>query len=177
MIGKVGARETLRRAGGVALGDPLRVLPAKRGEGDDARVQPDVTDLGYASNLLAARLAADRHVVDPGAVQLLELVEARCRALLQLGLRADHVYVPACAGVDRQRQTEVALARNVPVAKVPQPVVHALPVERGRPLHARVRVEELRAELLDGDEPVVDDAKDERRLATAAVRVAMHVRL
>src|SRR6266576_4979711 len=82
MIGKVGARETLRRAGGVALGDPLRVLPAKRGEGDDARVQPDVTDLGYASNLLAARLAAARHVVDPGAVQLLELVEARCRALL-----------------------------------------------------------------------------------------------
>src|SRR6266550_3690049 len=175
MVGKVRAGEALRRSGGIALGDPLGVLPAERREGDDPRVQPDVTDLRYTPDLFAARLAANRHVVDPRAVQLLELFEARSGALLELRLRADHVHVTAGAGVDRQRQAEVALARDVPVAQVPEPVLHALPVERGRPLHARVGFEELRTELLDRNEPVVDDAENQRRLAPPAVRVSVHI--
>src|SRR3954463_2798428 len=80
VIRKVRAREALGRAGCIALRNPLWVLPAERREGDDACVQPDVADLGHASYLLAARLATDRHVVDPWAVQLLELVEPRRRA-------------------------------------------------------------------------------------------------
>src|SRR4051794_23786811 len=116
VIRKVRAREALGRAGCIALRNPLGVLPAERRERDDACVQPDVADLGHASYLLAARLATDRHVVDPWAVQLLELVEPRRRAFFQLRLRPDHVRVPAGAEVDREREAEVTLARDVPVA-------------------------------------------------------------
>ena len=84
--------------------------------------------------------------------------------------------MPAAAGVERQRQAEVALARDVPVAHVAEPVVHALLVLRRRPLDCVVRVEHRSADLLRGDEPVVDDAEDERRLAAPAGRVTVHDR-
>jgi hypothetical protein len=116
-------------------------------------------------------LAADRNLVDPGPVQLLQLLEPAGRSLLQLGARADHVQVPAVARVEGQRQPEVALARDVPVAHVAQPVVHPLLVLRRRPLDLVVGVEQRLPDLVAGDEPVVDDPEDERRLAAPADRV------
>ena len=133
-------------------------------------VEPDVADLLHALDRLAALLAADRHAVDPRPPQLLELVEPVERALLELGLRADHVQVPARARVERQRQPVVAAARDVPVAHVAQPVVHALAHVLGRPLDRRVRVEHRLPQVAHGDEPVVGDAEDERRVAAPALR-------
>ncbi len=153
--------------------DPRRVAPAERREVDDAGVEPRVAHLDDAFHLPIAGGAADAHAVDPGTVQLLQLVETRDGTLLQLRPRTDHVHVPAFARIERKRQTEVALARDVPVAHVAQPVVHPLLVLRRRPFDGRVGVEHRLTDLLRGDEPVVDDAKDERRLATPADRIAV----
>ena len=109
-------------------------------------------------------------------MQLLELVEPSEGALLQLGLRAHDGEVPARTGVERQRQSEVALAGDVPVAHVAQPVLHALAVEVGRPVDGLVCRHQLRAQLVDRDEPVVDDPEDDRSAAAPAVRVAVDVR-
>ena len=155
--------------------DVLGALPAEGRERDDPGVEPHVADLGDPLDLVAARLAADPDRVDPRAPELLELVDGAGGALEQLRLRPDHVQLPAGARVERQRQPVVATARDVPVAHVPQPVVHALAHVRRRPLDGRVRVEERLAELLDGEEPVVGDAEDERRVAAPAVRVAVLV--
>ena len=86
----------------------------------------------------------------------------------QLGPRADHVEAAALARVEGERQAEVPLARDVPVAHVAEPVVHALRIEIGRPLHRRVRLQHRLANLVAGDEPLVDDAEDERRVAAPA---------
>ena len=120
------------------------------------------------SSRLAARLAADRHLVDPRPAQLLELLEPDRARALELRPRADHVQVPARARIERQRQPVVAAPRDVPVAHVAQPVVHALAHVLGRPVDGGVRVEQRLAELLDGDQPVVDDPEDERRVAAPA---------
>ena len=85
---------------------------------------------------------------------------------------ADHVQVAARARVERQRQAVVAAARDVPVAHVAQPVVHALAHVLGHPLDRRVRLEQPLADSVDGDEPVVGDPEDQRRVAAPAVRVA-----
>ena len=90
-------------------------------------------------------------------------------------MRADHVQVPAVARIERQRQPVVAAARDVPVAHVAQPVVHALAHVGRRPLDGRVRVEQRLAQLVDRDEPVVGDAEDERRVAAPAMRIAVLV--
>ena len=95
---------------------------------------------------------------------------ARCSSS---AARADHRHVAARARVDRQRQAEVPLARDVPVAHVPQPVVHPLRVEGRRPFDRCVRVEHRLPDLLGRDEPVVDDAEEERRLAAPARRIAV----
>src|SRR5207253_10812903 len=135
--------------------------------------EPGVADLRDPAHLLPAALAADQDLVDPRAVQLLELLEPAYGPLLELGARADHVQAPAGARVEGQRQAEVALARDVPVAHVAEPVVHALPVLRRRPLDLLVRVEERLPQVVAADEPVVDDAEDERRLAAPAGRIAV----
>ena len=165
-----------RGARRVALRDVLGALPAERRERDDPRVEPDVADLGdpldrprrtprsgSGSRRPTGRRSSSSSSTGPVARSM------------QLRLRADHVQLPAGAGVERQRQPVVAAARDVPVAHVPQPVVHALAHVGGRPLDGRVRVEERLAELLDRDEPVVGDAEDERRVAAPAVRVAVLV--
>ena len=173
MVGQVGGGQPLRRARRVALRHVLGALPAERRERDDARVEPDVAHLLDPSRRLAADLAADRDLVDPRAPQLLELVEPAERPLLQLGPRADHVQVPAGARVERQRQPVVAAARDVPVAHVAQPVVHALAHVRGRPLDGGVGVEQRLPQLVDRDEPVVREAEDQRRVAAPAEGVAV----
>jgi hypothetical protein len=106
-------------------------------------------------------------------VQLLQLIEPAHRPLLQLGARADQVQLSARARVEGQRQTEVALARDVPVAHVGEPVVHALAVLRRRPLDPTVLLAQLLPHLVDADEPVVDHPEDEWRAAAPADRVAV----
>ena len=63
--GQVGCRQPARSAGRVALRHELVVPPAERRERDDAGIEPHVPDLRDPTHLLAAGLAADRHVVDP----------------------------------------------------------------------------------------------------------------
>ena len=92
---------------------------------------------------------------------------------LELGARPDHGQVAARARVEGQRQAEVPLARDVPVAHVPQPVVHPLRVEGGRPFDGCVRVEQRLPDLVGRDEPVVDDPEEERRLAAPADGIAV----
>ena len=175
VIVEVGGRQPFGGAGRISLRDERRVLPAERRERDDAGVEPDVADLDDAAHRLAARLATNRHLVDPGPAQLLELLEPFGRALLELGSRADHVQVAARAGVEGQRQPVVAAPRDVPVAHVVQPVVHALAHVRGRPVDVLVRGEQLWPQLLDGDEPVVREAEDQGRVAAPAVRIGVLV--
>ena len=175
MVGQIGARQAPRGAGRVAGLDVLRALPAERREGDDPGVEPDVADLRDAAHALVAGLAADRHLVDPRPAELLELLESAERALLELRARADHGQVPAGAGVEGQRQAVVAAPRDVPVAHVPQPVVHPLAHVGGRPLDGRVRLEERLPDLVHRDQPVVGDPPDQRRVAAPAVRIAVLV--
>src|SRR6185437_16752604 len=108
-------RQPAGRAGRIPFRYPLRVLPAERREVDDAGVEPRIADLFDPSHLGAAVLAADRHRIDPGPVQLLELVEPRDRTLVELRARADHVQASAAAGIERQREPEVAPPRDVPI--------------------------------------------------------------
>ena len=177
VIGEVGRGEALRGARRVAVLDPRRVLPAERRERDDPGVEPDVADLLHPLDRLAALLAGDRHAVDPRPAELLELVEPGEGAALELRARADHVQVPARARVERQRQAVVAAARDVPVAHVAQPVVHALAHVLGHPGDRRVRVEQRLPQVVDRDQPVVGDPEDQRRVAAPAVRVAVLVEL
>ena len=86
MVREVGGREPLRGTGRVSLGDVFVVLPAERRERNDAGVEPDVPDLGDPLDLGAARLAADADRVDPGAPELLEILDRRGRALEELRL-------------------------------------------------------------------------------------------
>src|SRR5439155_24229465 len=104
----------------------------------------------------------------PGAMQLLELLEPRQGALVELRARADYVQPPAVAGIERQRQAEVPSPRDVPVAHVAQPVVHPLLVLRRPPSDLVVALEHQLPDLGGGYEPVVDDAEDERRAAAPA---------
>src|SRR5262249_52414092 len=162
-----------RRPGRIAVLDPLGVLPTERRERDDAGVEPRVADFGDALHGLPTLLARDLHGVDPRSVQLWEILDRRDGAILELALRADDVQRPALARVERQRQAEVPLARDVPVAHVAKPVVHPLRVEGRRPLDRRVRVEQRLPDLVARDEPVVDDTEYERRRAAPADRVAV----
>ncbi len=175
VIWQIGFRQAVGGAGRVTLGHPFRVLPAERRERDDARVEPDVADLQDPGDRLAARGATDRHTVDPRTAQLLELLEALRRELAQLRLRADDVQVAARARIERQRQAVVAASRDVPVAHVPQPVVHPLAHVLGHPVHLGVLLEQLRPDRIDGDEPVVGQPEDQRRVAAPAVRIGMRV--
>src|SRR5205814_6597007 len=135
-------REAFRRAGRVAARDPLGIVPAERGERHDARVEPDVADLDDALDLRAAGLAPDRDAVDPGAVELLQPLDAPDGSLLELRSRPDHVQMAAAARIEGKRKPEVALAGDVPVPHVPEPVVHALAYVPRDPMHGRVRAEQ-----------------------------------
>ena len=175
MVGQRGRRQITGRSGRIALGHPLVVLPAERRERDDARVEPHVADLEDPRDRFAALRAADRDAVDPRPAQLLELLEPLGGEVLQLGLRPDDVQVAAGARIEGQRQSVVPPTRDVPVAHVVQPVVHALAHVLGHPRHLGVLLEQRRTDLLDGDEPVVRETKDQRRVAPPTVRVGVRV--
>jgi hypothetical protein len=119
VIRQISTRQPTRGTRGVAARLPLLVPPAERRKGNDAGVEPGVADLRDALDVAPALLAAQHHFVDPGPVQLLQLIESACRPLLQLLARPDHVQVTAVARVEGEREAEIALARDVPVAHVP----------------------------------------------------------
>ena len=105
---------------------------------------------GTRRTSLAALLAADRDARRPTAGGAPRAGRARrSRARASSSLDPIRLSVTAGAAVDRQRQPEEAAARDVPVAHVPQPVVHALAEVLGRPLDGRVRLEQLRPHLVD----------------------------
>ena len=82
VVGQVGAGEALGRAVRVAARPPLRRSASRASRTGRSRVEPGVADLGDAPNR-PARTASqrDRHLVDPGPVQLAQLLEpARSRA-------------------------------------------------------------------------------------------------
>ena len=106
-------------------------------------------------------------------MELFEPLEPAEGALLELGPRADHVQVPAVTRVEGQRQPEVPAPGDVPVVHVAEPVVHPLAVLRRRPLDGRVAVEHRLPDPVGRDEPVVDDAEDERRAAAPADGIAV----
>ncbi len=167
-------REPLLEVGGVGV-------EVDRAEGDDARVEPRVADVGHAAHGGAAVGAGELDRVDEGTVGRVagEHVEAAHRPLVQLLLAADDIEVLtvfALADPDRQGQPPEALLRDHPVAHVLEPVELAGLAVRREPA-------DLRDELLDAvapvhtDEPLVDQAEDELALAAPAVRVDVGVAL
>src|SRR5207247_1025799 len=173
-VREIRAGEPGRGAVRIPAGLPLRTLPAERGERDDARVEPRVAHLWNPTDLLAAARAGDRHLVEPRAMELPQLVEPANGTLLELAPRAeDGQRLALLAGIEGQRQAEVPLPRDVPVAHVAEPVVHSLAVELGDPANRGVRVEHRLPDLVGGDEPFVDDAEDQRRMAAPADGVAV----
>ena len=107
----------------------------------------------------------------------LELVPAFYSALFQLRLGAHHLYVAAAlALVDRQRQAPVTFLRDHPIVHVVEPFQLPRAPERGLPLHAVGGVLHRLAQVVHRDEPLVDEAEHEFRVATPAHRVAVCVR-
>ena len=101
MIREIGACEPLGGASPVATLDPLRILPTERGEGDDPRVQPDITDLRDPPDAFRpAGGATDLNRVDPRPMQLLQLVHPGRRQLFEFRSGADHSDVAALARID-----------------------------------------------------------------------------
>ena len=109
-------------------------------------------------------------------MQLLKLLEAAHGPFAQLVLAPDDEEVPVRACVERERQAPVALATDVPVAHVVEPVLHPIARVGRQPAHFRRGLLELRPELVHRDEPLVADAEDDLLLAPPADRVAVRVR-
>src|SRR6185295_4616419 len=176
VIWKIGACESLSSTGPVAALHKLRVFPAERGERHDSSVKPDVADLGDTAYALgSACRAADLDGVNPRAMELYELIHAGRREVVELGARTDDGDMAAAAREDRQGQAEVTAAGDVPIAHVPEPVVHPFAEVRRRPLDSCVGGKQSRSHLVDGDEPVVGNAEDERGVAPPAEGIAVRV--
>src|SRR5512146_177024 len=94
MVRQVGPGQARCRPGCIAVLLPLRVLPAEGGKGNDPGVEPRVADLRHPTQLGPA-ITPDRDLVDPGTVQLLQLLEPTRRALAKLVARADDDQLPA----------------------------------------------------------------------------------
>src|SRR5581483_412952 len=140
-----------------------------------AGVEPGVAHFRDAPHRLVAARAADDDVVDPGTVQLAELVEALDGALAQLGQAANDREGAASAGVERERQAPVALARDGPVAHIGEPVVHALARRLRHPAHFGRLAAQARAHFLNGDEPLGGQAEDQLLAAAPADWIAVRV--
>ena len=115
----------------IALPNVLRALPSERREGDNTRIEPGIADLCDAAHLRPAARAGDRHRVDPRSMASCSCSRPE-RARTFEPARSDHRQrVARPAGIEGQREPEVpSFRRDIPVAHVPEPVVHALRVER-----------------------------------------------
>src|SRR5207247_11241702 len=120
---------------------------------------------------------ADHDIVDPRPVGLAQLVEPALRALAQLLLTPDDEEMRRLTCIERKGQAPVALAADVPVAHVLEPVLHAAAGRRRQPRHLRGGLHHLRAQLVHGDEPLVIDPEDDLLVAAPARRIAVGVLL
>ena len=182
------------KSAGNHLPPVLRVLPVMQGrERHDPGVEPRIADVADPLDRRAAPGTGDLDRVDVGPVRrvALELLPALDGALLEFVAATDDLDSPAGrAVVDRQREPPVALLADHPVVHVAQPVELTLVAEVGDPadlvddLHDLVaqagvdlllgqRLARLVVERAHADEPLVDEAEDERRAASPAMRVAV----
>ena len=165
----------------------------ERRERDDPGVEPRVADVLDPLDRRAAARTGDPDRVDVRPVRgvALERLPALDRALVELLAAADDLDRAARrAVVDRQRQAPVALLADHPVVHVAQPVelalvaevrdpadlvddVHDLVAQAGVDLLGGQRLARLVVQRTHADEPLVDEAEDERRPAAPAVRVAV----
>ena len=151
------------------------VQPVERRERDDPGVEPAVPHLFDAFAVGAALRAADDDLVDPRPVQLAQLVESALRELAQLLLASDDEEVLVRARIERKRKAPVALAADVPVAHVQQPVLHPAAGGRREPRDLRCRFDEPRPQLVHRDEPFVVHPEDDLLVATPALGVAVDI--
>ena len=134
-----------------------------------AGLEPAVEDLGRAMIRLAVLL--DDDLVDEVLVEIRHLL---ARKLLELLDRADADHVGRIVVVDPHRDAAApeAVAGDVPVARLLEPVAEALLADVfGRPVHLRVVLRETLVEILDADVPGVDRAVDEGRVGAVAERI------
>ena len=102
---------------------------------------------------------------------LVEVGHLLARQGLQLRDRADadHVVRVGVVDPDRDATAPEAVARNVPVARLLQPVAEALLADvGGRPVDGRVVLRETFVQVFDAHVPGVDRAVDERRVGAVA---------
>ena len=156
---------------------PVRLIvqPVERRERHDPRVQPAVPHLGIAPALGLALRARHDDLVDPRAMELAETIEPAHGAFPKLLLAPDHEEVPIRARVEGEREAPVALAADVPVAHVVEPVVHSPAGRRRDPRHLRGGGLQPRPQLLHRDEPFVVDAEDDLLMAPPALGIPMRV--
>src|SRR5437016_2779779 len=93
---------------------------------------------------------------------------------MRLGARNCH-FAALITHVEGQRQAPVSLARDVPVAHVLKPVLHALTGVFGYPLHLAGGTYHARAYLLRADIPLGCHAEHEVGAAAPADRVAVSI--
>ena len=123
-----------------------------------------------------AGLAANHDRVDPGPVELAEIVQPPDGPLGELRARPDHgEVIAAVALVERQRQTPKPAAGDVPVTHVGEPVGHAGAGVVRDPADLGGGGEHPRPDLVHADEPLVIHAKHELFAAAPAMRVAMRI--
>ena len=105
---------------------------------------------------------------------LVEVGHLLARELLQLlrGSDADHVGGVVVVHPHRDAASPEAVAADVPVARLLEPVAEALLAHVvGRPVHGGVVLREAFVQVLHAHVPRVDRAVDERRVGAVAERI------
>ena len=141
------------------------------GVGHGAGLEPAVEDFGGA--VVGVAVAADDHLVDEVLVEVRDLLAGEG---LELGggADADHVGGVVVVDPDGEAGAPEAVARDVPVARLAEPVAEALLADvLGHPVDGVVVGGEAVVEVFDADVPGVDGAVDERRVGAVAEGVGV----